>query len=115
MVQAQGTVKGDRGATPAARGEREYYALFERVPIGLYRTMVDGRFLDANPALATLLGFRTVSDLLTTNVNELYAVPSQRMAQIAALAETDQAQVSEICLRRQDGSIIWVRDTFCPH
>ncbi len=36
---------------------RELYLLFERSPIGMYRSTEDGRFLYANPALARMLGY----------------------------------------------------------
>jgi PAS domain S-box-containing protein len=99
--------------TPILRTER-YASLFESVPIGLYCTTPDGDVLDANPALATLLGFCHADELLGRNVRSLYVDPDQRAAQLAAVVQARTPQVTEICLRRQDGAHIWVRDTFGP-
>ncbi len=106
---------GIRRADPAHRIHAPYTrALFDRVPIGLYRTTQDGRFLHANPALAALLGYATVDELLAMPVASLYMDPAQRAAQMRAIEQTHAAVVDEICLRRKDGTAIWVRDTFNP-
>ena len=106
---------GIRRADPARRMRApRISALFDRVPIGLYRTTQDGRFRHANPALAALLGYTDVAELLATPVSSLYMDPAQRTAQITAIAQTRAAVVDEICLRRKDGAAVWVRDTFSP-
>ncbi|MBK8783840.1 MAG: PAS domain S-box protein [Anaerolineales bacterium] len=40
-----------------ARSEKAYRALFENMPIGLYRTSIDGDILDANPSLIKMFGY----------------------------------------------------------
>jgi len=106
---------GIRRADPAHRIHApRTRALFDRVPIGLYRTTLDGRFLHANPALAALLGYTDVAELLATPVTSLYMDPAQRTAQITTIEQTRAAVVDEICLRRKDGAAVWVRDTFSP-
>ncbi|MGC8781312.1 MAG: PAS domain S-box protein [Anaerolineae bacterium] len=87
-------------------------AFFEWAPIGFYRTTKDGRILSANPALASLLGYDNVDELLRVSAHSLYADPRQRTEQILAVEQTRKPQTSEICLRRKDGTLIWVRDTF---
>jgi len=89
-------------------------AFFEWSPIGFYRTTRSGRILSANPALASLLGYDSVEELLQVSAHSLYADPRQRTEQILAIEQAHRPQTSEICLRRKDGALIWVRDTFCP-
>ncbi|HEY5937914.1 MAG TPA: PAS domain S-box protein [Kofleriaceae bacterium] len=51
-----------------APSDPELYRLFDRSPVGMYRSHRDGRFLYVNPALARMLGY-TVEELLTKNLN----------------------------------------------
>jgi PAS domain-containing protein len=37
--------------------QNKYRALFEGVPVGLYRTSPEGKLLDLNPTMARMLGF----------------------------------------------------------
>jgi PAS domain S-box-containing protein len=63
--------------------DRELYRLFERSPIGMYRSTEDGRFLYVNAALATMLGY-TVDELLAVNLNrDIYVDVEQRPRLIA--------------------------------
>lgn len=89
-------------------------AFLEWAPIGFYRTTRSGRILNANPALASLLGYDSVEELLQVSAHSLYADPRQRTEQILSCEQERGPQTSEICLRRKDGTFIWVRDTFCP-
>lgn len=91
--------------------DRSYREFFERVPIALYRTAPDGRILDANPALAELLGLPDSSSLSSLDAAGFYVDAKQR-TQWRVLAE-QQATVRDfdIQLRRPDGMVIWARDT----
>lgn len=91
--------------------EERYRRLFERVPIGLYRSTPDGRILEANPALARLYGFSSVEDLLKVNAFDLYTDPEERRRWLGALKDQDVVRHYELRQRRADGRIIWVRDT----
>jgi PAS domain S-box-containing protein len=44
--------------------ERKYRDLFESVPIGIFRSSLEGRYLDANPFAAKLLGYDSPEDLM---------------------------------------------------
>jgi PAS domain S-box-containing protein len=55
--------------------EARYHALFEGVPVGLYRVSPDGRFLDVNQALLEMLGVQKREALLRLNARDLYIQP----------------------------------------
>lgn len=99
-----------RAERRARRGERVYRDLFESVPVGLYRTSPAGRILDANPALADILGFDRLEDLVGANARDLFADPEDRDDQLEKLDATQGALRSELRFRRRDGQVIWVRD-----
>src|SRR5438067_351897 len=48
--------------------ERRYRRVFENVPVGLFVIAPNGEIMDANPALAEILGYPSRGDLLATNV-----------------------------------------------
>ncbi len=60
-----------------AESEARYESLFEGLPVPLYRTTADGEFVDANPAMASLLGVDR-HELFDRHVGEFYADPAQR-------------------------------------
>ncbi|HVP91305.1 MAG TPA: sensor domain-containing diguanylate cyclase [Terriglobales bacterium] len=99
-----------RRAGGAARaGEERYRALVEHLPVGVYRTTPDGRFIEANPALARMLGVRSPSELLRYNVSDFYVTKHDRDEHLAKLA-TKPRYFTEFELRRAGGRKFWVRD-----
>jgi diguanylate cyclase (GGDEF)-like protein/PAS domain S-box-containing protein len=91
--------------------ETRYRGLFDHVPVGLYRTTPDGRLLDANRALARILGHPSPDALLTADATDLYVDPSDRERWKAQVDAEGLVSDFEIQLRRGDGSVIWVRDS----
>jgi PAS domain S-box-containing protein len=102
-----------RGAVAEAglrRSEERYRGLMEGLPVGVYRTTPDGIVLEANSAMATLLGYPGPEALLGRNVAGLYTDPADRDHWRAAV-ERDGGPALEHTVRRADGQVIWVRDT----
>jgi len=96
----------------AADGDTSYRDLLLRLPVGVYRTTPDGRILEANPALANMLG-STESELKRMNVVDLYVRKSDRMRSLKA-SEDKTIGFTEFQLRRKDGRAIWGRDYSRP-
>jgi PAS domain S-box-containing protein len=88
--------------------EDRYRALFDGVPVGLYRTTPGGEILEANPALVRMLGFHDPAQLRGVNVHELVD-PEARLAEERLLAEHGTVRTA-LRLRRADGTTIWVED-----
>ena len=97
-----------RGNALAAENQLYYRLLFERSPAAIYRTAADGRLLDCNPAFLRLLGYDSKADLTRAGAVALYFDPAERDAFIGRLRETGRIDNSEACLRRRDGSPLWV-------
>ena len=66
------------------RSEEEHRSLVQEAAFGIYRSSEDGRILDANPALAQMLGYDSVEELLTRNMLDLYRSPEDRAALLAS-------------------------------
>jgi PAS domain S-box-containing protein len=92
-----------------AVGER-YKALFERSLAGIYRTSIDGRFLNCNMAGARLLGYESPEELLRSNAVD-FSSPDERAAFVASMRAERGVVNRESCLTRKDGSSIWVLES----
>ena len=92
------------------QAERRYRHLFERVPIGLYRTTPDGRLIDANPALLELLKLPSGEAARRFHVAEGYVDLKDRERWQRAMARHGVVRNFEYRVRRRDGVVIWVRD-----
>jgi diguanylate cyclase (GGDEF)-like protein/PAS domain S-box-containing protein len=99
--------------TPSARRNSadRYKALLEQIPVGVYRTTTEGRIIEANTALARMLGFKKPRDLVSHNVREFYVRPEDRAGHLAKLTSISTA-FQEFELRRANGRKFWARD-FC--
>jgi two-component system NtrC family sensor kinase len=106
--------KRDRAERILRASEERYRTLFERVPVGLYRTKPDGQIIDVNPALAEMLGYPDRTSLLVMNARDLFTNPQDRQEEMNLLDQKHQPFSTELQLRRFDGSSIWVRDTVRP-
>jgi diguanylate cyclase (GGDEF)-like protein/PAS domain S-box-containing protein len=91
--------------------EERYRILFDDVPVALYRTTTDGRFLDANPAMIQMLGFPDRSILISGNASGLYVNPCDRFRWQALMERDETVKDFEFLARRYDGKAIWVKNS----
>ena len=90
--------------------EARYRSLIQDAAYGIYRSSVDGRILDANKALAKMLGYDSVDELMTRQMTDLYRQPTDRADQIQRHAGEDRAAL-DLEWRRKDGSPLLVHIT----
>jgi len=93
----------------ARESEFRYQDLLQHLPVGVYRTTSEGRIIEANQALADILGCKKIADLWQVNVNDFYVKKKARRDHLQRLAAS-LAAFSEFELRSKDGRTIWVRD-----
>ncbi len=89
--------------------ERRYREMFDGLPVGLYHSTPDGRIIDANPALVSLLRYPDKEALLAVNAADLYMDPADRR-HLLEVVERDGTAAAEVQLRCFDSSPIWVAD-----
>ncbi|MEM0962085.1 MAG: PAS domain S-box protein [Bacteroidota bacterium] len=94
---------------PPGRLDRAHLAsLADHLPIGLYRSDVDGRILYANPALAHLLGVASVDALAHVDVEKDLGYP--RSAFAADIEATGRVRNHVVSWTRRTGDRIHTRE-----
>ncbi len=92
------------------KSESQYRSLVQNALYGIYRSPIDGQLLDANPALAAMLGYDSVEDLMAHDkMAAIYVDPDERMRLIEQYAGTGRIDGVEVGWKRKDGSPITVR------
>jgi PAS domain S-box-containing protein len=89
--------------------EESYYQIYEDIPIGLFRSMPNGTLLRLNSAMVNILGYPDRETLLQTNAVHLYGNPQERVDWQAIVETYGLERESEMCLRRYDGTNVWVQ------
>lgn len=102
-----------RSRTEAEAAERtaraRYQSIFENAVFGLYVSTLDGGFLQANDALASMLGYDTTDALIEAGPESLYASPRIREGLIAEVTASGEIEDREVEWLRADGVPITVR------
>jgi PAS domain S-box-containing protein len=90
--------------------ENKYRALFEGVPVGLYRTSPEGKILDLNPTMVQMLGFEDRTSVLGRQAADFYLDPKDRDRSTALMSQDRVLRNFEFQVKRIDGRVIWVQD-----
>ncbi len=91
--------------------EHKYRKLFEDSVNGIFQTTPEGRILEANPALARILGFGSPQELINgvgDIASQLYAEPELRQEVHTRLKRDGVLSGFEFRARRVDGEQIWL-------
>ncbi len=90
------------------RSEEAYRHLIETMPDGVYKSTHEGRFLEVNPAMLTILGYSSKEELLAIHIpTQLYFAPTDRES---AALEEQLEEMAVFRLRKKDGTEVWVED-----
>lgn len=91
-----------------------YKSIFVNAVEGIYRSTVDGQFVEVNPAMARMFGCHDPSDFLETYgdiASEFYADPTTRRDITAKLAERGEVTGYEARGWRKNRSTFWMRES----
>jgi len=93
--------------------EERFRSIFEASPIGVYRTTPDGRILDANPATLQMLGYSSLDELATRNLDEeeWYEPDYPRSEFKERLQRDGEVRGLESAWMRRDGTAVFVRES----
>jgi len=93
--------------------ERRYHSLFENAIEGIFRTTPEGRYLDANPALARIYGFADTAELgdsLRDIRAQLYVDPSRREEFMRIVKARGSISGFESQVYRKNRDVIWISE-----
>ncbi|MFZ0319438.1 MAG: PAS domain S-box protein [Candidatus Sulfotelmatobacter sp.] len=93
-----------RDVTEQHEKELRFTELFETLQEGAYFSTPEGRLLDANPALVSILGYATKDELLAIAVAQLNFDAEATPALGRAADDRGGVRAREIVLRKKDGS-----------
>jgi PAS domain S-box-containing protein len=94
--------------------EESYRKLFEGSVDGIYVTTPAGALLNANPALARIMGYNTPEELIgdTKDIaNTIYVHPAARAEYQSLMQRDGVVREFEYQVRRRDDAILWLSDS----
>lgn len=96
-----------RAEEALSASEKKYRNLIETINVGIFVTSMDGKFLQANSALAQMSGYDDIDSFLNIRAQKLYAYVVDRKEIVAQIRRQGFVRNKEILLRRKDGSQYW--------
>lgn len=117
LIGVEGFIQdiSDRIAANKALHEavRGYRSLFENATEGIFQTTPDGRYINANPALARIYGHpnpETLIMVLQDIQHQLYVDPARREEFVRQMHERGKVHNFESQVYKRDGSVIWISE-----
>jgi PAS domain S-box-containing protein len=89
--------------------EEKYRTMTENINVGIYRNTpgIEGCFIEANSAIARILGYNNKSEFLNTKVAAHYQNPEDRKKFDRKMARKKLVQNEVLLLKKKDGIPIW--------
>ncbi len=90
--------------------EEFLHRMYERSPVGFYRSSFEGRFLFVNPALVRMLGYSSVEEVLALELaHDVYCDPADRARLIAQYRQTGTLDGLKVRWRTRSGAPLVVQ------
>jgi PAS domain S-box-containing protein len=86
--------------------EEKYKTIAENVDVGIYRTTpgMNGRFVEANPSLVKMFGYKSKQEFMKVDVAKLYHDPEGRNLFQRKMLQEGFVKNEEVLLRKKDGT-----------
>jgi PAS domain S-box-containing protein len=91
-----------------AKLNMKYDYLIEQSPLGIYKSSLDGKFLEMNTRLANMLGYNTSEEAIkaiSDIANDIYVDKDMRSFKATQLLDTKEFMEYDINFIRKDGSV----------
>jgi len=90
------------------KSEALYRNLVEELPDGVYKSTHDGKFVDVNPAMVSMLGYSGKEELMAIDIKtQLYFSIEDRES---VVLQEKYKETGVYRMKKKDGSEIWVED-----
>ena len=108
--QLASAIEIKRNEQALRRSEARYRSLVQSSVYGIYRSSLEGRFLDVNPALIAMLGYGSTEEVLLLDPEkDVFAQSEEHARLVEEFRKTGRLDGAEVRWKRKDGSIITVR------
>ncbi|MFW5490564.1 MAG: PAS domain S-box protein [Desulfovibrio sp.] len=94
-----------------AQSEKKYRQLFEKAPVGIFQTTLDGRIYSINQEMARMAGFASPEETrqkIKSVGGQFFVYPQEREVFLERLQKEGSVTNFEYEARRPDGKRIWI-------
>jgi diguanylate cyclase (GGDEF)-like protein/PAS domain S-box-containing protein len=96
----------------------KFRTIFENINVGIYRVAIYrgasgpyGRVIEANPAIAKILGYDSIASFMEASLSDHYQKPEDRKGFIEEMMKQGIVKNREIPMRKKDGTPMWASVT----
>jgi two-component system, cell cycle sensor histidine kinase and response regulator CckA len=108
--QLASAIEHRRNEEALRRSEGRYRSLVQSAVYGIYRSSMEGKFLDVNPALTAMLGYFSAEEVLALDPKrDVFADPAEQARLMSQFHRGTRLQNMEVRWKRKDGNAITVR------
>ena len=108
--QLAAAIDRKRNEQALRRSEVRYRSLVQTAVYGIYRSSLEGRFLDVNPALIGMLGYNSALEILALDPQkDVFVDPAEYTRLVDEFRRTGRMDGFEVRWKRKDDGIITVR------
>ncbi|MBD3286148.1 PAS domain S-box protein, partial [candidate division WOR-3 bacterium] len=87
--------------------ERRYLMLKDNLPVGIFRSTLDGDLLSGNPAFFRMLGYQSIQEFKRVPIQDVYEDINKREDCINIIRTDGVVSGFEIKLKHRDGKVFW--------
>ena len=108
--QLAAAIDRKRNEQALRRSEVRYRSLVQTAVYGIYRSSLEGNFLDVNPALIGMLGYNSALEVLALDPQkDVFVDPAEYARLVDEFRRTGRMDGFEVRWKRKDGAAITVR------
>jgi two-component system, cell cycle sensor histidine kinase and response regulator CckA len=108
--QVASAIENKRTEQALRRSEARYRSLVQSSVYGIYRSSLEGKFLDVNPALIAMLGYESADELLALDPRKDVFVNAEEQARVIdEFRQTGRMDGIEVKWKRKTGGSVTVR------
>jgi PAS domain S-box-containing protein len=108
--QLASAVEHKKNEEALRRSESRYRSLVQSAVYGIYRSSLDGKFLDVNPALISMLGYDSSEEVLGLDPRlDVFLDPEEQSRLMREFARSGRLDDLEVRWKRKDGTAVTVR------
>jgi len=108
--QLASAIEYKRNEEALRRSEARYRSLVQSAVYGIYRSSLEGRFFDVNPALIMMLGYESAEEVLALDPkSDVFWDPGEQARVMGEFQRGTRLDNVEVRWKRKDGSAITVR------